>query len=91
MNKLLKTIKENDEGFENEDWLIGTTMDGDIQELDRDAIKSHIHQSRIKELEAIIERAEKVPVGLFDSTPYMKDFIGELRETVEKLRRKNDT
>ncbi len=68
MNKLLKTIKENDEKlgtvlFES----IGITDMGIITRdlesklyVDQNNIKSYIAQSRIKELEALVERVEKM-------------------------------
>ena len=49
-------------------------------------LKEYFDQSRIKELEVIIEQAKKVPTGLLDSTIYMKKFIDELEDTIKKLK-----
>ena len=66
MNKLLQTIEENDEGFDKEFKIIGNYFSKDgfpnhpIHIPLVNEIKSHITQSRIKELEALDRKSTRL-------------------------------
>jgi hypothetical protein len=87
MNKLLQTIKENDKEFDGlfdeiyQDEVITATFS--VKEPSRAAIKSHITQSRIKELETLVEMImEKVK----SDTNAKADIIQTLQDIIKELK-----
>ena len=104
MNKLLETIKENDDGF-NRRWTghkdgLYTMKPVGTEEL-RDNIKSHFTQSRIKELEALIKMIWKKdkPWGgdsgkesdrqVFGYNKAIADVIELLENTIKELKQES--
>ena len=107
MNKLLKTIKENDKRFEKEFSIESGTETEEYlyynfgrasfsyRPADKGDMKSHIRQSRIKELEALVEMWNKVEKiddyhdGVHSIIVTREDydnFIQTLQNTIKKLK-----
>jgi len=100
MNKLLQTIKENDDGFEKQGFTSSCEC-GRIDDLDKSTIKeikSHITQSRIKELEALVEMVKglkqfcgddepserKIGVAIYNQA--LSDIIQIIKDTIKQLK-----
>ena len=90
MNKLLQTIKENDEEFDkfNKKFFGFFPYNGeDKHHYFWSDIQSHITQSRIKELEALVEMMEE-PINEKEEARAwdIEDVIQLLQDTIKQLK-----
>ena len=91
MNKLLQTIKESDEKFDRLETFFCKAKTRDDWTFTKDSfdVKSHITQSRIKELEALvtivnqIQEVEPESNGRFNACNEMREV---LQDTIKQLK-----